>query len=122
MSAVNRGLRTASRSLRLQQRTCLRSAAPLAFGAASSRAALLAAPRLSSQLTNTFSTTAARPSAPVMPQGDREYDPEITDIASYVHNTPIDSELAVSLSCLKLQIAIHEEGAPLTPHPPKIGL
>ncbi|TPX10686.1 uncharacterized protein E0L32_008420 [Thyridium curvatum] len=94
MSAVNRGLRTASRSLRLQQRTCLRSAAPLAFGAASSRAALLAAPRLSSQLTNTFSTTAARPSAPVMPQGDREYDPEITDIASYVHNTPIDSELA----------------------------
>lgn len=25
---------------------------------------------------------------------NREYDPEITDIASYIHNTPIDSELA----------------------------
>jgi 2-methylcitrate dehydratase len=27
--------------------------------------------------------------------GKREYDPEIKDIASYIHNTPIDSELAV---------------------------
>ena len=26
----------------------------------------------------------------------REYDPEIKDMASYIHNTPIDSELAVS--------------------------
>lgn len=25
----------------------------------------------------------------------REYDPEIKDIASFVHNTPIDSDLAV---------------------------
>lgn len=31
-----------------------------------------------------------------MPTQGREYDPEIKDIASYVHNTPIDSELAVS--------------------------
>lgn len=29
-----------------------------------------------------------------MPTEGREYDPEIKDIASYVHNTPIDSELA----------------------------
>jgi 2-methylcitrate dehydratase len=28
-------------------------------------------------------------------QAKREYDPEIKDIASYIHNTPIDSELAV---------------------------
>lgn len=34
-----------------------------------------------------------------MPQGDREYDPEIKDIANYVANQPIDSELAVSF-CL----------------------
>jgi 2-methylcitrate dehydratase len=27
--------------------------------------------------------------------GKREYDPEIKDIASYIHNTSIDSELAV---------------------------
>lgn len=25
----------------------------------------------------------------------REYDPEIKDIASYIHNTPVNSELAV---------------------------
>jgi hypothetical protein len=25
----------------------------------------------------------------------REYDPEIKDMANYIHNTPIDSELAV---------------------------
>jgi hypothetical protein len=28
-------------------------------------------------------------------QNKREYDPEIKDIASYIHNTKIDSELAV---------------------------
>jgi 2-methylcitrate dehydratase len=33
--------------------------------------------------------------APPPPQA-REYDPEIKDIASYVHNTPINSDLAVS--------------------------
>ncbi len=32
--------------------------------------------------------------APATPQV-REYDPEIKDIASYVHNTPIKSDLAV---------------------------
>jgi 2-methylcitrate dehydratase len=31
-----------------------------------------------------------------MASGPREYDPEIKDIANYVANTPIDSELAVS--------------------------
>lgn len=32
-----------------------------------------------------------------MPQEGRGYDPEITDIADYVHNKTVDSELAVSL-------------------------
>jgi len=31
------------------------------------------------------------------PTGPREYDPEIKDMASYIHNYKIDSELAVSL-------------------------
>lgn len=31
--------------------------------------------------------------------GGREYDPEIKDMASYVHNYKIDSDLAVSYSC-----------------------
>ena len=36
--------------------------------------------------------------APVTPSEGRGYDPEIKDIADYIHNKPIDSELAVS-SC-----------------------
>lgn len=35
-------------------------------------------------------------SAPVAAAGVREYDPEIKDMASYVHNYKIDSDLAVS--------------------------
>lgn len=35
---------------------------------------------------------------PVLPSEHRGYDPEITDIANYVHNKPIDSDLAVSLA------------------------
>jgi len=31
--------------------------------------------------------------------GGREYDPEIKDTASYVHNYKIDSDLAVSYTC-----------------------
>ena len=34
--------------------------------------------------------------AAAAPAGKREYDPEIKDIASYVHSHKIDSELAVS--------------------------
>lgn len=30
------------------------------------------------------------------PAGNKAYDPEITDIANYVHNQKIDSDLAVS--------------------------
>lgn len=37
-----------------------------------------------------------------MPQEGRGYDPEITDIADYVHNKPVDSELAVSPSSSRL--------------------
>lgn len=32
-----------------------------------------------------------------MPSEHKGYDPEIADIANYVHNQPIDSDLAVSL-------------------------
>jgi hypothetical protein len=46
-----------------------------------------------------FSTSAARRSgAPDMSSAQREYDPEIKDIADYVANKTIDSELAVSIS------------------------
>lgn len=44
-----------------------------------------------------FSTMAAlRSSAPAAAAAPREYDPEIKDIASYVHSYKIDSDLAVS--------------------------
>lgn len=36
-------------------------------------------------------------SAAVPPAEGRTYDPEIKDIADYIHNKPVDSELAVSL-------------------------
>lgn len=36
-------------------------------------------------------------SATAVPAGKKEFDPEIVDIASYVHNAKIDSALAVSI-------------------------
>lgn len=45
----------------------------------------------------------------------REYDPEITDIADYVANKPIDSELAVSLPLLQRAMGMLPSGAPLLP-------
>ena len=90
MSAVSRTLRTATKQLRFQSPRGLRVAAPLvarsAFGA--SRSSLSGA---------AFSTSAAtRSGAPDMSSAPREYDPEIKDIADYVANKTIDSELAVS--------------------------
>lgn len=35
--------------------------------------------------------------APATPSEGRAYDPEIKDIADYIHNKPVDSELAVSI-------------------------
>ncbi|KAK2785684.1 ATP-binding cassette transporter CGR1 [Emmonsiellopsis sp. PD_33] len=42
-----------------------------------------------------FSTMAALNSAAPTPAGPREYDPEINDMASYIHNYKIDSDLAL---------------------------
>lgn len=42
-----------------------------------------------------FSTMSPLQAAPVL---EREYDPEIKDMADYIHNYKVDSELAVSLS------------------------
>lgn len=93
MSAVNRSLRSASKQLRLQPTRVLPCAAAI-------RSASVGALRIAGSLPasrNTFSTSAARLSgAPNMTSGAREYDPEIKDIADFVANKPIDSELAVS--------------------------
>jgi hypothetical protein len=42
-----------------------------------------------------FSTKPALMSSAPPPSGPREYDPEIKDMASYIHNYKIDSDLAV---------------------------
>lgn len=94
-AAVNRSLRTATKHIRYQPRSLRLAATPLTAAAATRSAALLRT--TSSQQTSSFSTSTVRASgAPVMSSGPREYDPEIKDIADYVANYPIDSELAVS--------------------------
>jgi hypothetical protein len=92
MSAINRSLRTVTRTLRTPSRIALR--APLVFSA--TRAA--GASRTSSATFKQFSTMSPLQSGAPPPPQAREYDPEIKDIASYVHNTPINSDLAVSSS------------------------
>ncbi|KAH9436883.1 hypothetical protein MCOR02_000546 [Pyricularia oryzae] len=100
MSAVNRTLRVAGRSLRIQQqRSSLSTLASLNSTSAlrpSSTPRGATSAFSSSVRTSSFSTSTARQSsAPNMSSAEaREYDPEISDIASYVHDTPIDSELA----------------------------
>ncbi len=96
MSAVNRGLRQATKSVRLHhvsQRSAFRplsntlksAAAPLSIAATHTR--------------SNFSTMASLQSASVAtpsPSAHTGYDPEIKDIANYVHNQAVDSDLAVS--------------------------
>lgn len=48
--------------------------------------------------------TSLKSAAPPV-SGKREYDPEIKDMASYIHNTPVESELAVGLLCLSASLA-----------------
>lgn len=88
MSAINRTLRAAlpaaTRFTAPRLSTSVRSSIP-AF-------------KRTAVKTTAFSTMSKMQSAagPVETVNPREYDPEIKDIASFVHNTPIDSDLAVS--------------------------
>ena len=93
MSSINRSLRTASKNIRipgLQLRAV--ATAPLILA---SRTKSTAPRNIPSSTYKQFSTMGALQSGAPPPPQQREYDPEIKDIASYVHNTPIDSELAV---------------------------
>ncbi|PWI71138.1 2-methylcitrate dehydratase [Purpureocillium lilacinum] len=92
MSVANRSLRT----LRIQnpQRLAALAGAAARPSASFGAARCSASPSLSSS-TRTFSSSVAKQSgAPAMASSAREYDPEIKDIADYVANKPIDSELA----------------------------
>lgn len=95
MSAFSRNLcSTATRSLRQRSSLSARAVRPIALRAAvsaplSARTAVKA---------SSFSTMASLKSGIAPPvSGTREYDPEITDIANYIHNVPIESELAVRM-------------------------
>lgn len=90
MSAINRTLRAASaQTIRLPTRA-VRAQALNRINFINPAIRTSAALRTSSFSTMSKLQSGAPP-APVA----REYDPEIKDIASYVHNTPIDSDLAV---------------------------
>jgi 2-methylcitrate dehydratase len=91
MSSFSRNLcSTASRNLRQRSSVLSRAVRPIA----------LRTPQSNSVISRTttataFSTMSSLKSAAPPVQSKREYDPEIKDIASYIHNTAIDSELAV---------------------------
>lgn len=93
MSAVNRGLQTASKQLRVSRLSAFNVGRSASIGARALPATLSSTTSSRSH----FSTSVTRlSSAPVMASQPREYDPEIKDIADYVANKPIDSDLAVS--------------------------
>jgi 2-methylcitrate dehydratase len=91
MSTINRSVRTATRNLRLPalQSRALRAPLSLALRASSQASPHTPAFRQ-------FSAMAPLQSGAPPPPQAREYDPEIKNIASYVHHTPINSDLAVS--------------------------
>lgn len=91
MSSFSRNLcSTASRNLRQRSSVITRAVRPIAFRAPQS--SFVATQTKSAAAFSTMSSL--KSSAPPV-QSKREYDPEIKDIASYIHNTKIDSELAV---------------------------
>lgn len=96
MSVVSRGLRTASRSLRVPP-AALQAGRPARLPA-TSRAPQSGVRQLRPQTQGFCSMASLRYGAPASAAADatNDYDPEIKDIADYVHNKPIDSELAVS--------------------------
>jgi hypothetical protein len=91
MSAFSRNLcSTASRTLRQRSTVLSRAVRPIALRAAPTASI---APRAATA--SSFSTMASLKSAAPPVSGKREYDPEIKDIANYIHNVNIDSVLAV---------------------------
>ncbi|KAM0457992.1 hypothetical protein ACHAO4_002713 [Trichoderma viride] len=93
MSAISRSIRSASK-LRVQSSRGLCSASVGASRLASSGFAAAAKAATPAARSN-FSTSSLKLSgAPAMATSSREYDPEIKDIADYVANKTIDSELA----------------------------
>ncbi|KAK3906584.1 MmgE/PrpD family-domain-containing protein [Staphylotrichum tortipilum] len=96
MSAVNRGLRQATKTLRLHRYGPQSALRPLSSLNSSKAAAAPLSLAATYTRTRSFSTMASLQSAggAAPAASAKSYDPEIVDIANYVHNKPIDSELA----------------------------
>lgn len=91
MSAVSRSLRSASKQLRFQPS---RLAANVSYRSASVGAVRIAG-SIPSVRSNFSTSTARKSGAPAMSSSTNDYDPEVKDIADFVANKVIDSELAV---------------------------
>jgi 2-methylcitrate dehydratase len=95
MSAINRSVRTAHKFVRIKIQSRNLLSPTIALKNRSNK--VIRASPLRSPVVK-FSTMSPLQSgvAPLPPA--RDYDPEIKDIASYVHNTSIESDLAVGYS------------------------
>jgi len=112
MSSFSRNLcSTASRNLRQRSSVLSRAVRPIALRTPQSSPI---ASRTSSAAA--FSTMSSLKSAAPPVQSKREYDPEIKDIASYIHNTNIDSELAVRSMLLLAEIMANSSSCSTTQH------
>ncbi|KAJ5368132.1 2-methylcitrate dehydratase [Penicillium cataractarum] len=90
LPAVRRLTHTSPRTL---ARIPVSRLSPTFVSSSSSHLAAIAAPRVNRA--PRFSTMAARQSAaPAVPSADKAYDPEIQDMASYIHQYNVDSDLA----------------------------
>lgn len=96
MSTVNRSLRSASKQLRLQPTRLGSSACAATIRSASVGALRITGSQIPASRSNFSTSTSKLSGAPIMASNSREYDPEIKDIADFVANKTIDSELAVS--------------------------
>lgn len=90
MSAFSRNIcSTASRTIRQRVSISCKAVRPIALAAAACTPVVqrtaIAAP---------FSTMPTLRSGAAVPAAAREFDPEITDVANYVHNVKVDSDLA----------------------------
>lgn len=114
MSAISRSIRSASK-LRVQSSRGLCSASVGASRLASSGFAAAAKAATPAARSN-FSTSSLKLSgAPAMATSSREYDPEIKDIADYVANKTIDSELAVSFRARWLLMPLISQNTKIKP-------
>jgi 2-methylcitrate dehydratase len=92
MSAFSRNIcSTASRTIRQRASISCKAVRPIAL-AATARTPVVKCTAIAAP----FSTMPTLRLGAAVPAAAREFDPEITDVANYVHNVKVESDLAVS--------------------------